>query len=99
MGRYGWGLTLLLILSLGGVAGLFIVQNSTRTTQLSLDLGMAAWQLEQPVSVPLLMGACLVAGLLLGAVPVSLRSYSRGRRVKQLERELALQDTRSERPW
>ena len=90
---------LALALLLGTVVALFSIQHGSRTTQLSLDIGFAAWQLDRAVPIPLLMAACAGGGLLLGAVPMGVRAYSRGRRVKQLERALATQDARSERPW
>ncbi len=100
MGRYAWAAGLLFVAAIVSLVGLFAVQNSSRSTQLSLDVGVAAWQLEQPVSVPLLMAACLGGGWLVAAIPLGLRSYTRGRRVKQLERDLSLNDaTRAERPW
>ena len=73
-----------------GVLVLFSIQNSSRTTQLSLDLFVAAWQLQTPVSIPLLMGSCLGAGWLLGALMFGLQSAGRARRIKALEREIAL---------
>ena len=41
------------ILLLIGAAALLGVQNAGRTTQLSADIYFAAWQLRDPVSVPL----------------------------------------------
>lgn len=35
----------------------FFLQNSARTTVLSFDIGVAAWKLASPISVPALMGA------------------------------------------
>jgi hypothetical protein len=59
--------------------GLFTVQNSSRTAQLSLDLGVAGWQwqLERPLPLPALLWGALAVGLLLGAVPLWLRSLRR----------------------
>jgi uncharacterized integral membrane protein len=81
---------LVLAAALAGFIALFAVQNSSRVTQLSLDLGMAAWQLTQPVSVPALMGICIGGGFLLG-VALIFPSYSRlSRRARSLEQKLAL---------
>ena len=99
MGRYAWLTLLVVVLVLGGVVALFVIQNGARTTQLSLDLGVAAWQLDKPVSVPALMAATASGGFLLGAVPLWLRGMSRGRRLKQLERQQAVATDRTERPW
>lgn len=76
-----------LILALGA---LFVVQNSARTTQLSLDLGAAAWQLERPVSIPALIGICFGAGLLLGGGWGGVRILRLGSRVRQLEQQATL---------
>ena len=72
------------------VATLFTVQNSARTTQLSFDLGFAAWQLERPVAIPALIGGCVLVGILLGAVPMWLRSARLAGRVRELEAKDAL---------
>jgi len=99
MGRYLAIAALLLFLVAVGVMALFVVQNGARTTQLSLDLGFAAWQLKEPVAVPALFGAAFGSGLLLGVVPMWIRGLARGRKLKQLERQAALSAGQSERPW
>lgn len=59
--------TVVVLLCIGAfVAALFVVQNSARTTQLSLNLGFAAWELAKPVNLPALMGICLGTGWLAG---------------------------------
>jgi len=75
------------ILALGA---LFVVQNSARTTQLSFDLGAAAWQLERPVSIPALIGICFGAGLLLGGSWGGIRVLRLSSRVRQLEQQATL---------
>lgn len=100
MGRNGWIALLLLLAVMGAFVGLFYVQNSARTTQLSLDLGFAAWQLKQPVSVPILVLGSVGGGFLFGFLPTWMRGLARGRRVKQLERQLALHDAQGgDKPW
>jgi hypothetical protein len=64
-----------LILAVLGLAVLFTIQNSSRLTDLSLDLGMAAWHLERPLSVP----ALLWGAFALGVVGGLLLSWLRGR--------------------
>ncbi|MCA9492826.1 MAG: hypothetical protein KC621_22990 [Myxococcales bacterium] len=81
---------LVAVLLFGGSAALFAVQNSSRTTQLSFDLGVAAWQLSEPVSVPALIAVCVGIGFLLGAVPLGLRSLRLGSRVRELEANVAV---------
>lgn len=61
------------------VAALFTVQNSGRTTDLSLDLYFWAVHLKQDVAVPYLLWGTLGSGLLLGGIlgRLSGRSSSR----------------------
>lgn len=99
MGRYLAVIAFVLVLAFLGVVALFVVQNGARTTQLSLDLGFAAWQLKDPVAIPALVGITFGSGFFLGVVPMWLRGLSQGRKVKQLERQAALSTDRSERPW
>lgn len=64
---------------------LFSVQNAARTTQLSFDLGFAAWRLEEPLPVPVLMALCCAGGLLLGLAVAVERALSLTARIHQLE--------------
>lgn len=73
-----------------GAGWLFWIQNSSRTTQLSLDLWFAAWQLSEPVSIPVLVAGSFAAGLALGVLLLGLPSWRNGRRARRLEAELAL---------
>jgi uncharacterized integral membrane protein len=84
-----------------GASALFAVQNSARRTQLSFDVGVAAWQLEQPVPIPALLGGVLVGGLVLGALPMALRSARLAARVRELEsREAMVQaDVKAPGAW
>jgi len=50
------------------VAALFTVQNSGRTTDLSLDLYFWAWHLERDVVVPYLLWGTLGGGFLAGSI-------------------------------
>lgn len=85
-----YGVVLLLLLLLAGVASLFWVQNSARTATLSLDLGLAAWQLARPVPIPALMAICAGSGMLLGlAVPGMAWLRARGE-VRRLKAQAAL---------
>lgn len=77
------------LIGAGGVA-LFAVQNSARTTQLSLDLGVVAWQLQQPVPVPALLGIAFGLGLVAGFLPLALRSFRLAARVRELESQEAM---------
>lgn len=54
------------VAGLGAV--LFWVQNSGRATQLSFDAGFAAWELHEPVSIPVLVTGCFALGCVVGAL-------------------------------
>ncbi len=81
-------LTIVATVALGAV--LFTVQNSSRTTGLSFDLYVYAWQLDRPVAVPLLLWSTFGAGLLLAGVYGWSRSRGLARRVAQLQQEALL---------
>ena len=93
MGNAFKGLMLVLFLGLCVVGAAFVAQNSARTTQLSLNLVVAAWELRQPVSVMGLLGLAFGAGAFVGALPMFLRSRALKSRVRTLEREVAMHDT------
>ncbi len=85
-----WGTLIRLgaVLALGLLVTLFGIQNGSRTTQLSVDLGLSAWELRKPVSVVVLMAASAGGGFvlaLLWLVPGRMRLASR---VRALEREV-----------
>ena len=79
-----------------GSAALFVVQNLSRTTQLSFDIQFLAWQLNEPVAVPLLMAICVGVGLLLGFVYFGPKLISLSSQIRRLERQIALSDQGSE---
>lgn len=77
--------TLLLVL----VAVLFTIQNSSRLTDLSLDLGFVAFHLTEALPVPVLLWSALGVGLL-GGLAAGLWLRARAlRKVRSLEQELA----------
>lgn len=88
MGRNSLASIVLVLLIAAG--GLFYIQNSARTTQLSFDIGLAAWQLEREVSIPALVGICFLAGLVLGWLVAFVRIVRLGRQVRELEQRLTL---------
>ena len=92
-----YGIVVLVTLLTAGVGTLFVVQNLARTTQVSLNLGFAAWQLAEPVPVPALIGISFAAGFVLSAILFGIRAVTAGRRVRRLEQEAALNGERS--PW
>ncbi len=68
----------------------FFLQNSTRTTILSFDVGVAAWKLASPISIPALMGACFFGGTLVALGWSMAGRIALSRRLRQLEQEAAL---------
>ena len=93
-----WILGLIFFLGLAGSGALFWLQNASRTTQLSFDLGAVAWQLEQPVAVPVLMAICMGVGLLLGVLLFLPRILRLGGQVRRLEGQIAVHGP-DEEPW
>lgn len=78
------------IVALIALGALFSVQNAERTVVLSLDLGVAAWQIRDPVPAPLLIGVCFGSGFLVGGLLVSIRAVRLSSRVRALESQLAV---------
>ncbi|MCO4747762.1 MAG: LapA family protein [Proteobacteria bacterium] len=74
------------------VGSAFVAQNSLRTTQLSLNLKFAAWELAEPVSVMALMGGAFAVGLLLGSGFFMWRNWGVKAQVRDLKRQLAVTD-------
>lgn len=83
------GLTLLTVVAVGGVATLFTIQNSSRMTDLSLDLYVFATHLQTPLSVPVLMWAAFGSGLLLGLVGMVVSRVRQSGRMGDLEMRAA----------
>ncbi len=83
-------LGLVLLLLAVSVAILFWIQNSLRTTDLTLDLGLIKLGLEHRISIPNLMGLCFGSGLLCGVGLVGVRSLRQSARIRKLEQEQAI---------
>jgi uncharacterized integral membrane protein len=81
------GVILILLIA---VCALFALQNSSRVTQLSLDLGFFAWQLKEPVSVPALIGISFGSGALLTGLFMLLPLARANSRVRDLEQQATL---------
>lgn len=81
-----------IVLTLLGVVllALFVYQNHLRTTQLSLDLGFAAFQLQQEVMIPALMAICFGAGFVVAAIAFGSSAVRARNKARRLEAELAL---------
>lgn len=80
----------LLVVGVLGVLALFWVQNMGRTTQLSLDFGLFAWQLSEPIAITNLVGLAFTAGLVCGVLPFATLTVKSRRRARRLEQELAV---------
>ncbi|MSQ04163.1 MAG: hypothetical protein EXR71_20115 [Myxococcales bacterium] len=68
----------------------FFLQNSARSTLLSFDVGVAAWTLASPISIPALMGVCFLSGVLVALTWSMAGRIALARRLRQLEQEAAL---------
>jgi hypothetical protein len=94
--RWVW-LTLLLLLAF--VVAAFTIQNSSFEAKLQLDLGVAAWRLASPVSVPVLMWTSFAVGAVVPALVLIARNARLNSRIRQLEQEIALGGGRKPDPW
>lgn len=74
------------------VAVMFTLQNSARVSDLSLNLGFAAWHLQAPAPVPWLIWGALGLGLLLGGGWGFIGRLKDGRRLRELETRAARAD-------
>jgi uncharacterized integral membrane protein len=75
----------LAVFAVVAVGTLFVVQNISRETQLSLDLGFRAWQLRTPVSIPVLIATCFGTGVVVAGLPLLLRSMRLQSKLRRLE--------------
>ena len=99
MNRYVVGTLVTVIALLIGVVVLFGVQNSSRVTQLSLNFGFYAAELQKPVSVVYLIFGSFGAGFLVSFLAFFPRSMRARSKVSKLERELALAGGSSSDGW
>lgn len=80
-------LVVVLIVALLGT--MFTVQNLSRTTDLSLNLWLWAWHLENPLPIPALLWGTFGGGFLMGGMWSILGRMSSGRRIRDLEAQVA----------
>jgi hypothetical protein len=96
--RYPWW-KLLLIALVGLLGYLFWAQNRLQVVSLTLNLGFAAWKLQEGWPVPSLLGIAFLCGL----VPTLLWSWFQRARlenqVRKLQQELAIQSAPSKNSW
>jgi uncharacterized integral membrane protein len=88
--RWSTVIRLLFVLSLVLSAAMFTVQNSSRTTLLSFDVYFSAWELSQPVPVPVVVWASAAAGAMLAWMMGLRRRITLGRTIARLEQEALL---------
>jgi len=87
MSRAGRIITLAVVASAAAVGALFTVQNASRTTDLSLDLFVVAYHLDQPQPIPHLLWIAFGAGLLIGGVWGLVSRIGGGSRGREVEEE------------
>ncbi len=87
MSRAGRIITLVIILMAVAVGVLFTIQNGGRTTDLSLDLWMVAYHLDEPQPIPHLLWAAFGAGLLVGGTWGLVGRMGSGRRARAPEEQ------------
>lgn len=82
-GNYRWVWVLLKWLLLLGVPAtlltFFVMQNLDRTSNLSLNLGVGAWELEQAWPVPALLALTFGLGFVMGEVHARVSAWRSGR--------------------
>jgi hypothetical protein len=81
---------------------LFTLQNGGRVSDLSLSFGFsgAAFQLANPLPVPLLMWIAFAIGLSFGGGWGLLQRFSSGQKIREMQRKLARASaTGSTDPW
>jgi len=82
-------ISLLIFVLIAGALSLFTIQNIDRMTDLSLDLYFMATHLKEPASVPVLMWVAFGGGLLLGGAWGIQGRMKAGRRIRDLEQDVA----------
>ena len=82
-GNYRWVWVLLKWLLLLGVPlfvlSAFVMQNLDRTSQLSLDLGLFAFELKQAWPIPALLASAFGLGFVIGEVHARVAAWRKGR--------------------
>ncbi len=87
MGRSGRLFKLILLLLAAAFLALFTVQNIGRTSVLSLDLGVVAYQLAAPQPIPYIVLASFGTGLLLAGFLGIFQRMALAKHIRKLERE------------
>ncbi|MDG1482112.1 MAG: hypothetical protein P8R54_21145 [Myxococcota bacterium] len=93
---------LVVVLIVVFIGVLFTLQNGGRVTDLSLSFGFsgAAFQLANPLPVPLLMWSAFGVGLSLGGGWGLFQRFTSGQQLREMQRKLARASaTGSNDPW
>lgn len=87
-----WSVIVRLLLGLAVllVAAMFTIQNVSRTSPLSLDLYVYAWQLARPVAIPWLIWGSFGVGFVAASLVGWMRRRGLARTVTRLEQEALL---------
>jgi hypothetical protein len=95
VGQVGRWFSLIVLVLAGGIGGLFTVQNSSRLTDLSLNLWVVAFELSEPLPVPYLVLGAFGAGLILAGALASFNRMGLQRRLRDFEHQPARATTRT----
>ena len=95
MGQVGrWFILVMLVLA-AALGGLFTIQNSSRLTELSINLWVVAFELSEPQPIPFLILGAFGFGLILAGALGSFNRMGLQRKIRDLERQVARSDTQT----
>ena len=89
MSNSGRWFSIVVLVLAAAFGGLFTVQNVERVSDLSLNLWVIAFQLQDPQPIPYLLWAAFGIGLLIAGTLGSLQRIALQRRVRALEQDVA----------
>lgn len=98
MNRYTLVLGLLFVALVGVIGAAFWIQNSSRLTEVSLNLGLFA-RTTGPIGLPVVMAVSFAAGLLLPTLYFGVGSLRSSSRIRRLEQELAMSGSGQADPY
>ena len=95
MGQVGRWLILFGLVATAALGALFAIQNSSRMTELSLNLWIVAFELAEPQPVPYLILGAFGVGLILAGALGSFNRLGLQRKIRKLEQEIARSSLRA----
>ena len=95
MGQVGRWFILIVLVPTVALGALFTIQNSSRVTDLSINLWVVAFELAEPQPVPFLILGAFGAGLILAGALGSFNRMGLQRKLRELERQAAQSNTRT----